>query len=227
MRRTALFVLPALGLATACGSATKGGGSSIAIQAGDTTCDVAVTTLAAGEHVFSVKNTGRDVTEVYLYAKGGDGGFSKVVNEVENVGPGITRSLKAQLGGGDYQFLCKPGMKGEGIKAALTVTGERATAAAYDREVQVTAKDDAFTGLGGFTAKAGEKIEFKLVNMGSMQHELEVFGPDGKPVGEVGPTNAGQRGEVVLELRSPGTYTYESGIADDAARGLKGSFTVS
>jgi plastocyanin len=31
---------------------------------------------------------------------------------------------------------------------------------------------------------------------------------------------------VVLELKVPGTYSYECGIADHADRGMKGTFTV-
>ena len=49
----------------------------------------------------------------------------------------------------------------------------------------------------------------------------------GKNVGEVGPTDPGKDGEVVIEFTTAGTYTFLCGIADHASRGLKGTFTVS
>ena len=216
---------------SACGSSGSGGGSeSVAIKAGDSTCTVATTQFTSGDKVrFAVENTGQDVTEVYVYGKGSSGAFDKVVGEVENIAPGTNRNFSVTLSGGAYEVACKPGQKGDGIRTSIEVSGEaEATEAAYDREVDVTATDTGFTGLTGFTAKAGEKIEFKLTNSStSKEHELEVFGPDGKAIGEVGPTAPGKMGEVVLKLSVKGTYTYESGIADDATKGLKGSFTVS
>jgi uncharacterized cupredoxin-like copper-binding protein len=217
-------------LLTGC-SGSSGGSSDegkVSIKAGDKTCDVAKTSFDAGEIAFDVENTGSDVTEVYVYAKGGSGSFDKVVGEVENIAPGTSRDFEVHVSGGDYEVACKPGQTGTGIRTAIEVSGEAsATEAEYDREVEVTAKDYALTGLDGFTAKAGEKIEFKLHNTSTQhEHELEVFGPDGKELGEVGPTEPGQTGEVVLELKTAGTYTYKSGVADDAERGMKGSFTV-
>jgi uncharacterized cupredoxin-like copper-binding protein len=53
-----------------------------------------------------------------------------------------------------------------------------------------------------------------------------VLGPDGKDVGEVGPTDPGKDGEVVIEFKTAGAYTYLCGIADHANRGMKGTFTV-
>ena len=231
MRASLLLTLPLVVGLTACGGSSggSGGGSgSVAISAGNTTCDVAKTDFAAGRISFDVKNTGSDVTEVYVYGKGGDGDFDKVVGEVENIAPGTSRDFSVSVGGGDYEVACKPGQKGDGIRTKITVSGDAAATgdAKYDREVEVTAKDDGFTGLAGFTAKVGEKIEFKLENAGTTQHELEVLGPDGTNVGEVGPTAPGKDGEVVIELTKAGTYTYKCGIDDHASHGLQGTFTV-
>jgi uncharacterized cupredoxin-like copper-binding protein len=212
------------------GSSSSGKGQKATVKAGDSTCALSSTDFAAGKVELEVQNTGKDVTEVYVYAKSDKGAFDKVVGEVENIAPGATRDLDVTLGGGDYEVACKPGQKGDGIRTKLTVSGAEAAGdddAKYDREVEVTAKEYAFTGLAGFTAKVGEKIEFKLENKGTMQHELEILGPDGKDVGEVGPTDAGEDGEVVIELTTAGTYTYLCGIADHASRGMKGTFTVS
>lgn len=235
MRSTLLAALP-LCLVAACGgssSSGSGSGSSadVAVESGDSTCKVATTQLAAGKHTFDVKNVGKDTTEVYVYAKGSDGKFDKVIGEVENISPQTSRAFPVTLAGGEYEVACKPGQKGEGIRTALTVSGEQAKAAetsgaAYDREVEVTAKEFSFSGLDGFTAKVGEKIEFKLKNDGATTHELEIFTPDGKVLGEVGPTDPGKNGEVVLELKVPGTYRYLCGIADHKSKGMAGTFTV-
>lgn len=227
-----------LGLLAACGNETGAAGDAahetgdkIAITATDTACTLAKAELPAGKVTFAVTNKGGQVTEVYVYGQQG-GAYTKVVTEAENIGPGTSRDMSVTLAGGTYEIACKPGQSGDGIRARLTVAGGgQATAgataeAAYDREVEVEAKDFALEGLAGFTAKAGEKIEFKLENKGKVEHELEVFGPDGAPVGEVAPVKPGATGEAVLTLAAPGTYTYKCGIDDHAKRGMKGTFTV-
>lgn len=231
--RTTLLLPLTVGLTlTACGtsspSGTAGTSAKVAIKAGDSRCDVAKTSFAPGQISFEVSNVGKDTTEVYVYGQGSKGAFDKVVGEVENIAPGTSRDFTAAVTGGEYEIACKPGQTGQGIRTGIEVSGPTSTAtAAYDREIEVVAKDYALTGLEGFTAKAGERIEFKLENTStSHQHELEVFGPDGKAIGEVGPTDPGKDGEVILELKVAGTYTYECGIADHATRGMKGSFTV-
>ena len=44
--------------------------------------------------------------------------------EVENIAPGLTRELLAELPAGTYEAVCKPGMIGDGIRQELTVTGD-------------------------------------------------------------------------------------------------------
>lgn len=113
MRRTALcFALLAL---AGCSS---GSGKSIAITATDSTCEVAQTELPAGKTTFRVKNDGKDVTEVYVYAPG-----DKVVTEKENIGPGTSASFSVDLAAGRYEIACKPGQQGNGIRQPITVTG--------------------------------------------------------------------------------------------------------
>ncbi len=217
-----------------CGGGDSGSSSTagaVAVEAGDSTCSVAQTSFDAPRDVtFAVSNTGSTTTEVYVYGKGSDGGFDKVVGEVEDVAPGLDREFSVDLGSGAYEVACKPGSKGDGIRTPITVGGTStgsSAEAAYDREVEVVAKDFAFTGLEGFTGKVGEKIEFKLENQSaSMEHELEIFAPDGSVLGEVGPTAPGEDGEVVLTLSAPGTYRYVCGIDDHEQRGMVGTFTV-
>ena len=80
-------------------------------------CHLSTTTAPSGRLTFSVTNTGSDVTEFYLL--GSDG---KTVGEVENIGPGLSRDLVVQAQPGAYTAACKPGMAGDGIKQAFTVT---------------------------------------------------------------------------------------------------------
>ena len=101
------------------GGAAEGGEAPIAVEAGDEACEVASEELPAGTHTFSVTNNGNQVTEFYVYAEG-----DRVMGEVENIAPGLTRELIVELAAGDYETACKPGMIGDGIRNALTVTGE-------------------------------------------------------------------------------------------------------
>ena len=117
----ALVALLTAGLA-GCGSggspSAKGGGGKVAVSAGDRRCDVARSSLPAGTHTFAVTNTGSQVTEFYVYAPG-----DRVVGEVENIGPSLTRDLTVELPAGQYETACKPGQVGQGIRGRLTVTG--------------------------------------------------------------------------------------------------------
>jgi uncharacterized cupredoxin-like copper-binding protein len=231
-----LAPLGAVVLLSGCGGSdgSPGGSSgSVGVRAGDKSCEATKTQLEAGTVTFDVKNVGGDVTEVYVYAKDGSGAFKKIVGEVENIAPQTSRDFPVTLAAGEYELACKPGQTGNGIRTKLTVTGAAAvptgstrSEAAYDREVEIEAEDYRFEGLEGFTAKAGERIEFKLANHGTHQHEFEVFGPDGTVVGEVTPVDPGSKGEAVIALTKPGTYRFECGLEDHAGRGMKGTFVV-
>lgn len=108
---------------------------------------------------------------------------------------------------------------------ALTAAGACSGGGA-DRTVAVGAKDYTFSGMESFAGKAGEKVEFALTNTGSADHEFELFDPDGKAVGEVGPTSKGKTRKVTLKLSKPGTYRFVCGVSDHEARGMTGTFTV-
>jgi iron uptake system component EfeO len=117
----AIVVLPVL---AGCVSNAPGAGTSaIDVESSATECKLAATTAPSGTLTFKVKNTGDDVTEFYLL---GDDQL-RVVSEIENVGPGLTRDLVVQVRPGTYHTACKPGMVGEGIKAAFTVTDSGAS----------------------------------------------------------------------------------------------------
>jgi iron uptake system component EfeO len=124
LRDRRLLVLPVLAL-TALATAACGGGSddaavaNIPVAATDGGCEVGTTELPAGTHTFAITNTGSKVTEFYVYADG-----DRVMGEIENIAPGLSRDLLVELPAGEYEATCKPGMVGEGIRKALTVTGE-------------------------------------------------------------------------------------------------------
>jgi iron uptake system component EfeO len=132
MRTAIRLSFGALALAglTACGSGTTattaGDGAKgstapgkITVAASDTECKVAASEIAAGTSTFTITNGGSKVTEFYVYAPG-----DRVMAEVENIVPGLTRELVAELPAGAYETVCKPGMVGKGIRNALKVTGE-------------------------------------------------------------------------------------------------------
>ena len=81
-------------------------------------CDVSSSEAPSGNLVFEVTNDGSEVTEFYLLADDG----LRIVGEVENIGPGLTRNLVVEAAPGAYFTACKPGMVGDGIRSAFTVT---------------------------------------------------------------------------------------------------------
>jgi iron uptake system component EfeO len=120
-------VAAALTSLAACGKdsppTTSGGDGKIAVTATDTECKVARADSSAGSVRFAVTNNGNKVTEFYVYAEG-----DRVMGEVENIAPGVTRELLVDLEAGSYQTACKPGMSGKGLRNAFTVTGAKASA---------------------------------------------------------------------------------------------------
>jgi iron uptake system component EfeO len=130
-RRSAAVVSAASALAavalagctsTAPQSAAPGEPGPISVKAADTACDVSASSAPAGKINFSINNSGTKTTEFYLYGTG-----DRIMGEVENIGPGLTRQLIVEVpDGGTYTTACKPGMVGDGIRAPFTVTGSAA-----------------------------------------------------------------------------------------------------
>ena len=226
------FVAPVVTLvALGGGACSSSGADAIAVRSTKTACEVAKTNLTAGKLTFKVKNDGSEPTELYVLGKG-----DRVISEVENVGPGTSRTLTVNLKAGDYTVACKPGQKGGGIKQAITVTGgggaQGASAATADREAEVSAHEYAFTFSEVPTFAKGDAVKFELKNEGKEFHEFEVLGPDGKAVGEIPELKPGADGDAVLELKDAGTYTYQCEVkaADGqthSSKGMKGTFAVS
>lgn len=113
--------LLALGLllvvAAACTSSTEDS-FAISVSSSEQACEVAPLTAPAGDLAFTVTNDGSDVTEFYLYAEDG----IEVIAEVEDIGPGLTRTMRLRADEGSYITACKPGMVGDGLRAPFAVT---------------------------------------------------------------------------------------------------------
>ncbi|MRK00660.1 peptidase M75 [Aeromicrobium sp. S22] len=130
-----LGALAAIGL-SACASDPSDSTASgdLSVAASDSKCEVSATKLKAGPSTFKVSNKGSKVTEFYVYADG-----DRIMGEVENIGPGLTRNLVVDLPKGTYEGACKPGMIGDGIRQTLTVTGGAAKKLSDSQELQAAA----------------------------------------------------------------------------------------
>lgn len=94
------------------------GATTVTVTSTGSTCDLSATTAPAGNVTFAVTNQGSDVTEFYLYQSDG----STIVGEVEDVTPGLTRDLSADVTAGTYIAACKPTSDSEGIRVDFTVS---------------------------------------------------------------------------------------------------------
>jgi iron uptake system component EfeO len=118
------------------GGATSTGGGPITVTATDTECTLSAATAAAGTITFQVTNKGSKVNEFYLYGPG-----DRIVSEVENISPGLSRELKVEVSEpGSFEAACKPGMVGDGIRSTFTVTGT-AAASSSDQKVAKAVTD--------------------------------------------------------------------------------------
>ena len=108
--------------------------TSLTVDSSTDACTVSAATAPSGTLSFSVTNSGDEVTEFYLLADDG----LRIVGEVENIGPGIERTLVVVAKPGDYFTVCKPGMVGAGIgQSAFTVTDSGVDLADSDIAEQV------------------------------------------------------------------------------------------
>ncbi|WFB09851.1 EfeM/EfeO family lipoprotein [Streptomyces sp. LX-29] len=117
---TALAAAAALTAVAGCSEKSDAKGSgAIQVKASDDACEVSKTSFPAGHVALAVENKGSKVTEVYIYAPG-----DRIVTERENIGPGTKTTITAEVKAGSYEIACKPGMKGDGIRQKVTVTGK-------------------------------------------------------------------------------------------------------
>ena len=146
IRRTTLPVLALVLAGTAVAGCTDkessgaAGPGAIEVRSTDDACTLSATSAPAGNVVFEVTNDGSKVTEFYLLDAD-----DEIVSEVENIGPGLLRTLVVTVDEGAYTAQCKPGMTGDGISEAFEVTEGDGSLAPSDPEV-AAAVDEATTG---------------------------------------------------------------------------------
>ena len=93
------------------------GDGAIAVTSTADACTLSTTSAPGGTVKFTVKNEGTQVTEFYLLAQDG----LRIIGEVENIGPGLSRDLVVVAPEGSYITACKPGMVGDGIRGELAL----------------------------------------------------------------------------------------------------------
>ncbi|RNE63829.1 iron uptake system protein EfeO [Cryobacterium tepidiphilum] len=127
---------------------------ALTVESSATECTVSADEAPAGTIRFTVHNAGDQVTEFYLL---GDDKL-RIVGEVENIGPGLSRDLVVQLQAGTYYTTCKPGMQGDGVGTApFTVTPS--TAAAPDLSADTAAQvESANTAYAAYVTEEVEQL---------------------------------------------------------------------
>ncbi|KOX27464.1 peptidase M75 [Streptomyces sp. NRRL F-4707] len=144
---TAVATAAALTAVTGCTekSGAADGEHVVTVTATDDACEVSTSEFPAGHVELAVENKGSKVTEVYLLFPD-----DRVVTERENIGPGTKQRVTAEVKAGEYRIVCKPGMKGKGIRQDVKATGGKAAArdprldeavAAYRQYVQQQADE--------------------------------------------------------------------------------------
>jgi iron uptake system component EfeO len=134
-----LALVSTLVVGVACTS-NDSDGDALKVKSTADTCSVSKAEAPSGNVVFEVKNDGTDVTEFYLL---GDDGL-RIVGEVENIGPGLTRNLVVEASPGKYFTACKPGMVGDGIRADFTVTDSGKEVASGDVAALIATATDQY-----------------------------------------------------------------------------------
>lgn len=131
-------------------TASNSADGTVRVSSTESECTLSTTEVKAGKNTFSVTNDGSQVTEFYVLAEDG----LRILSEVENIGPGITRDLTVNLAEGTYKTSCKPGMVGDGIIGDLTV-------AANPDESPVSADEQALrdTAITQYTAYIKDQTE--------------------------------------------------------------------
>ncbi|MFF1419706.1 iron uptake system protein EfeO [Streptomyces sp. NPDC058280] len=135
-RLSVVTAVAALTAVTGCAEksdATAGDGA-VQVIAKDDSCEVSKKEFPAGHVELAVENKGSKVTEVYVLFPD-----DRIVTERENIGPGTKAKVTAEVKAGSYEIACKPGMKGEGIRQKVTVTGGTAVKRSPEMDTAVAA----------------------------------------------------------------------------------------
>ncbi|MFJ4919417.1 iron uptake system protein EfeO [Streptomyces sp. NPDC088725] len=132
---TAVAAVAALTAVTGCAEKTDaktGGHDAIKVTAKDDSCEVSKKEFPAGHVELAVENKGSRVTEVELLFPD-----DRIVTERENLGPGTSAKITAEVKAGAYEIACVPGMKGQGVRQKVTVTGGKAATRSPEMDAAV------------------------------------------------------------------------------------------
>ncbi|MEV6009616.1 iron uptake transporter permease EfeU [Streptomyces sp. NPDC051976] len=154
----AVVAVPAViaGLIVAFSDDKPAGAQTVAVS--ETDCGKGFKAPDPGRQTFSMHNTGKKASEVYLI----NPATNAVFGEIEGLAPGTTRDLVATVGSGDYAWRCVPTGGKAVTSASVRVSGGGATKAVLplaESELQpplASYKSYVDTGLGtlqGQTAK--------------------------------------------------------------------------
>lgn len=217
-----MLVIAAIAIAS-CASSASSASEIVTVTATDTRCRVPRTALRAGNASVRVANRAHSVTGVYVYDASG-----QVKGEIPDVERGMTRFLAVEFAPGHYDIVCKTGANSQGIRTAISVSGSGGRRPARpDATIDVSATDYRYQGLRGRVITAGSTVAIRLRNDAPVEnHELEIFGPNGQAVGEIGPTAPSKTGRVVLTFDQTGRYEFVCGVEDHEERGMTGRFRV-
>lgn len=202
---TGAFTLATFGLAACAEDPASGGDSALTVQATDSKCEVSSTDLKSGPQTFTITNAGNKVTEFYVYAEG-----DRIMGEVENVGPGLSRELVVDLPKGTYEGACKPGMVGDGIRQTLNVSGEPATPLSDSAELKAAADSYARYVKSQSDALIVKTTEFvDAVKAGNVDEAKELFPvartyweriePVAEKFGDLDPITDGREPDAIAE----------------------------
>jgi iron uptake system component EfeO len=161
-----------LPLLAACSSQPTAGGA-ITVAATDSACTLSSTTAPAGAVAFKVTNSGEQVTEFYVFDEAG----TRIVSEVENITPGLTRELVVELPGGTYTTACVPGGTGDGLRGTFTTTGVAASASGATAAALTAAVDDyrEFVATESAALLAGTKEFVAAVKAGDLAEAKALY----------------------------------------------------
>ena len=170
-------VVAAALVATLAGCSSNEAGQSIAVTGTDTECTPATSTVSAGPVELRFDNKGTKVNELYVLRPDGS-----VVTEKEDVAPGVSARVTVELPAGSYMIQCKPGMTGDGIKAPLTVTEAKGSAAVPAASADprlagaVTAYRSYVTGEAGRSLAAAKQLA-AAVQAGDVAKAKALYAP--------------------------------------------------
>ncbi len=233
---SALAVVPLLAACTdnSASSSTPGASAdprALSVTATDTACTVSAGSAPSGTLRFAVTNNGSKVNEFYLLGEDG----LRIAGEIENVGPGLSRDLVLVAPAGKYFTACKPGMIGDGIRAAFTVTDsgeslgptgdDKALVDQANKNYAAYVKDQAEQLLAGTEAfvaayKAGNDDEARALYAKTRMH-WERIEPVAESFGDLDPKTDLREADLEKGQKWTGWHRIEKDLWPARAKGYK------